>query len=616
MPSYLNLFLGDAAQALALVSAIVVFGLLAALGRAAAGRGGPAEAAPLLGWSIAVASMLALHILVGTGLSLPGWLVLATGGIALAVQMQKREFPLPPAVVRAALIALPLLILAAAHRASEWDEFSHWAGAIRYVVEKNVLPGLADPQHGLQLPAYPFAFPLLNALASWAAGRFLEGTGPVFNILLLLGYGALAVRLAHLGAGRDMDRTRPWTAAIFAVAAASILNPSFVQKIILTNYSDTSSAVAAAFAGVLAWMILEALAGNRTDEARRLAWQFGLVGALLVSIRQTNVVIFVLVSAAVLLVALRDPAIRLRALPPLAPVALLPAVLIYALWRYHVAVHVGGAGEFNLQPHRNWVVHLIPQILANMAAVAAKKGAYFGPMLIALGFGAAALWRCRTSFDRLALIVAVVFAGYNAFLLFTYVAFFGEFDALRVASFWRYNMHVTLLGAAFFAYAAGTGWRRFLGERAMPRPVAPALAVLFIVLSVALAPKFRFDLEPPKPHFRAVAAAVAPLVPPQARFLVFDPEGSGESGVIAFYHMRRTRGVGFISAFHGLNQTKVDALFRDDPPAFVLVHSGVPAATAATGVALKEGESVLLRREGAGWAVVDRWPTPKPQQKK
>jgi hypothetical protein len=618
MIAHVRLLLEGPDQAVALGAAAVLFVLLAALGRALAGPRALPEAAPLYGWSGASAAILVMLVLFGVGFAPAGWVAIGAGAIAAARFAFVRETPLAPILTRAALVALPLLLIAAAHRASEWDEFSYWAGAVRYLVDKNALPTRADPEHGLQFPAYPFAFPILNALVSRLAGKFLEAAGAISNVVLLLCYGALAVRLAARGAGRTADgahkspsRLAAWTAAAFAVAAATILNPSFVQKIVLTNYADTATGVVAAFAGVLAWFALEALAEGRDDEARGLAWQLGLAGALFVSIKQVNFGILLLVFISAAVVAFRDPAIPLKKLLPLAPAAVLPPIAMYVLWRYHVATAVGGAGEFGLAPVSQWVVDKIPTILWRMATVAAKKGVYFGLMLIALGLGLRALWRCRSALDRFALVVVVPFLGYNAFLLFAYVAIFGESDALRAASFWRYNMHLSLLGAAFLAYGTGILWRRFRGERALPRAVGIAVLVLVIVLPVALAPKLRIDLEPPKPFYRAVAADLAGVVPREARLLVFDVAGSGESGVITFYYLRRADSrVGFLSAFHGVDAATAKKRFDDDSLDFVLVHSGEQLAAGATGLDLPEGESALLRRENGGWSIARRWPHP------
>lgn len=614
MISHIRLLLEGPDQAVALGAAIILFVLLAAIGRAVAGPRALPEATLVYGWSVAVAAILVLLVLFGVGFAPAGWIAIGASGIAVARFAFVREAPLAPILIRAALVALPLLLLAAAHRASEWDEFSHWAGAVRYLIEKNALPTRADPEHGLQFPAYPFAFPILNALMSQLAGRFLESAGAIANVVLLLCYGALAVRLAAHGAGPGANarsRFAAWTAAAFAVAAATILNPSFVQKIVLTNYADTATGVAVAFAGVLAWLAIEALAEARDNDARALAWQMGLVGALLVAIKQVNLGILLLIFASVGLVALRDPALSLKKLLALVPAAVVPPLAMYVLWRYHVATAVGGTGEFGLMPASQWLVDKIPSILWRMTTIAAKKGVYFGLMLVAVGLGVRALWRCRNALDRFALVVIVPFLGYNAFLLFAYVAIFGAGEGPRAASFWRYNMHLSLLGAAFFAYGAGVLWRRFRGERALPRAIGVFVLALVIALPVALAPKLRFDLEPPKPHYRAVAEALNGIVPRDARLLVFDTSGSGESGVMTFYHLRRADSrIGFVSAFYGVDAAKAKGLFGGGPYDFVLVHSGADLAAAATGLDLRAGESTLLRRASGEWSIVRRWPYP------
>jgi len=621
MISHLRLLLEGPDQAVVLGAAAVAFVLLAALGRAAAGPRALPEATIIFGWSAAAAVFLVPAVLFGVGFAATGWAALGLGAAALSWLAVRREMPVAPILARAAIVALPLLLIAAAHRASEWDEFSHWAGAVRYLVEKNALPTRADPEHGLILPAYPFAFPILGAIISQIAGRFNEAAGAVANVVLLLGYGALAVRLAAIGAGRATGRTETsplpfaaWTAAAFAVAAGTILNPSFVQKIVLTNYADTSTGVVAAFAGVLAWFAIEALAEGRDDDARALAWQLGLAGMLFVAIKPVNLGILVLVFASAAVVALRDPAIKPGKLLALVPAAVAPPILMHVLWRYHVSVSLGGTGEVALMPASQWMLGEAPAILLRMATIAAKKGVYFGLMLVAVGLALRALWRCRNPLDRFALIAVLPFLGYNAFLLFAYIAIFGEFDGLRAASFWRYNMHLSLLGAAFFAYLAGVLWRRFRAERPLPRAVGTGVLVLVIALPIALAPKLRFDLEPPKPHFRAVAEALNGVVPREARLLVFDVGGSGESGVITFYHLRRADSrLSYASAFHAIDLAKIKKLFADDPPDFALVHSGADLVAAATGLTLGEGESFLLRRVDGKWSVVNRWPYPGPR---
>ena len=131
---------------------------------------------------------------------------------------------------------------------------------------------------------------------------------------------------------------------------------------------------------------------------------------------------------------------------------------------YHVTTALTGA-ELAVRPFDQWYIDLIGQILWKMLVVFSKKGAYLALMVVAVGFAVRAMIRFRTPFDRLAVIVGTVFIGYNAFLLFAYVSTFGQADSLRVASLWRYNMHLGPLGVAFAAYGLGLLWKdRVLGR--------------------------------------------------------------------------------------------------------------------------------------------------------
>lgn len=609
---YLRLFWSGPEQLLAFFAPLAVFVLLACLGASVARREWLTGSEPLIGWALVSAVLTTAGGLFHLPLVLPAWgALVACFGAAVVLFRREQRRP-SPLVLKGLVLLLPLLVLASARSASEWDEFSHWAGAIRYLVEHHVLPDPTRPPTSAQFPGYPFAYPMLGYLAGLLAGRFLEAAGGVFNVLFLFAYGLLAVRLAWAGAGRDDAPPAGWGAAALAVLAGTALNPTFVQKVVLTSYADVTTAVAAAIAGVLGWRLVGALAEDRPDAARALAWQFGLVAMVLINIKQVNLVLLVSILTGIALAAWRDPAVRLAALFRLLPLMVLPAGAIYLVWRYHVGAHVGGSGEAKLMPPSEWLFGLIPEVLARMASIASKKGVYFGIMLAAVALAVKALFRFRGAFDRLALVVGCAFLGYNAFLLLAYIASMGKFDALRAASYWRYNMHLGLLAAAFAAFAAGALWRRFLGERPWPKAASALAVALVLALPFAFAPKLRFDLEPPKPHFRAVAAAVAALVPKTARLLVLDPGGSGESGVITAYHLDASGGrVSFISAFSGLTEKQFAQSVGASAPDYLLVHSVLPFMLRVLGLPIEPRVSYLLRRaDGGRWILVRAWPYP------
>ena len=149
--------------------------------------------------------------------------------------------------------------------------------------------------------------------------------------------------------------------------------------------------------------------------------------------------------------------------------------------------------EFAIRPLSGWLIEYIPEILTKMLVVLSKKGAYLALMIGVIRFGIRAIIRFRTPFDCLSVNVAAVFLGHNAFLLFSYVAAFGKQDALRAASFWRYNIQVGLLAVVFTSYGLGIAWKtwgadRFKGWR-------PAWLPIFLILIApfVLANKLRFD---------------------------------------------------------------------------------------------------------------------------
>ena len=231
-----------------------------------------------------------------------------------------------------------------------------------------------------------------------------------------------------------------WTYCAIGALAITGLNPTFVPKIVFTAYADTPTMVLVGMLSVVMWMMLNALAdGEKGHSANALAWSFGLVAMAAVGTKQPNIVLCGLIVIGGLLVSLRDPNISFGL--PSASAGNHPARSRYL---HRVASSRRDnqiEGEFNFLRREDWMLDKIDEIAGRMLTIASKKGGYFGVMLLACLFGARALWRIRSPFDRLSLIVAILFSGYIAFLLFVYVTAFGEYG-LVAPSFWRFNMHL------------------------------------------------------------------------------------------------------------------------------------------------------------------------------
>lgn len=612
MSHYIGYFLEDSGQAVALFAVALVWLGFTALGAAAGGRARLREIDHLIGWAL----VSFLFTLAGVFLKLPFTalaLVAGVAALAAGTTVWRRDRSLLPAGIgRMIVLGLPLLVMVAAMKGSQWDEFTDWLVIPRYLLEVDAFPSHQHPFSKAVYTGYPYSWHFISYLAGRIAGGLLESAGALSNVLLLFGYGLLMARLIVLGAGRRPEGERiGWSLAALAMLLATLLNPTFAQKIVLTAYAETASAVATGTAVVLAWMVLDALAGREFDRARRLAWSLGLILALLINLKQATLVLVVLVVVAALLIAVRDRAVPLARFVRLLPAMIGPAVVIYLAWRYHLTTELA-VREMSVMPFGDWLIGLIPQILAKMLVVLAKKGAYLALVLAVVGFGLYGFWRARTSFDRLAAMAALVVLGYNAFLLFAYVATFGERDALRAASYWRYNMHLGGVVVAFLAYGGALLWRARLAVRIRPGRLAWLPVALIVAAPFVFAPKLRFDREPLTHHFRVVGAAVARLARPDDRIFNADPTGSGESSAALTYELGERAGyAGHLSAFHGERLKWFrDALAQPRVTA-VVVHTQVPGFDKVLGIKLPPGRTYFLRRaEVGGWRVVASWPRP------
>ncbi len=612
MGQTLSYFFAGGDQAVTLIVVAVLWCGLAALGGAACGRRRLVEADALYGWGVVSLGFTSWGVLSSAPFSLLAWVVFALAVAASAHVMRRDGRLFSAAAVKAACLALPLLLIAAAMTASQWDEFSHWLPASRFLLVTDLLPGADNPVTGSAMkPAYPFGWPLLGYLAGRIGGQFVEGAGRLLNVLLLISFGLAAVRLALSAAGKEEENVRwGWGLAALAVLAGTLINPTFAQKVALTAYADVATAVAAGFGGVLGWLLLGDLAAGDGAGARRRAWQFALVMAVLVNVKQVGLVLFVVVSAGVAVAALRDPAVSAAKFLRLVPLMALPALFLYGLWRYHVSGQMSGwpGAEVELRPLADWAFHLIPGIVKQMAVVAAKKSLYFAIMLVAAGISVRALFRFGGPFDRLALIVGTAFIGYNAFLLLIYVASFGERDALRVVSYWRYNMHLGMLAVAFAAYGLGLLWKRYLAARLKPRAVAWIPLALVLAAPLVFAPKLRFDLEPPMPHYRAVALDLD--VPAGTPLYVLDPKGTGSAAVITRYLLDRPS-VPWLAAFHDNSLPNVTRFVSGvEPGSMIIVHSASDEVRQVLGLELPDGASYLVDRDRGRWRIIRSWPYP------
>ena len=603
-------FIGGRDQIVTLVIVAVVWLGLSVLGAAIGGRERERYADPIFGWAVAAL----VFTLAGVFVALPFTFLaigLALAAAGSAVFIYRRDGSIYPAsALKMGLLAIPLILLSSAMVASQWDEFSHWLPSSRFLFESDAFPTAANPETGASFPAYPYGWPLMNYLSSRLAGRFVENTGGMFNVLLLLTFGLLIAKIIRRGLGDVAGRAPGWALIALGGLAVTLLNPTFVQKLVLTAYSDGPTAATVGFAGVLGWFMLDALAAGEKSRARRLALQMGLIMLVMINIRQANLVLFVMLTGGVAVAGWRDPTIRLAELARLLPLMIVPPLLIFLVWRFHVSSGLSGA-EFTVGAVSDWLIGNIPEILARMLLILSKKGAYLVMALTAIGFGVAGFFRVRGSFDRLAIIVAFVLLGYNAFLLFAYVTTFGEVEGLRAASYWRYNTHVGLLALAFAAFGLAKLWHATVPARMSTKGLGWLAVVLIVAAPVIFSGKLRFDKEQPKPHFRLVATQLAAELTPGTSIIVLDPRGSGESFIITKFELGKTVKIaGFLSAFQDTRPERLRELMARANPTNILSHSVTQSVPTVFGADIEPGSSYLLGGGDGAWEIVKTWPHP------
>lgn len=559
------------------------------------------------GWAIATIVIL----IAGAGANIPlSWAFIALLVLALAGMVRAgRPVANGVEIWRLILLALPMAIAVSAMSASQWDEFTNWLPNQRFLAEFDRFPRADLPPSLSVFPAYPFGLPIVGYFSGLVARSFVENAGAIFNTLLI---GVLASLLAsQIGfAQADEPGEKPgWGRLSLGLLAATLLNPTFVPKLVFTTYVDFTTAVALATMAWAVWRLAESLAsGGPIDHARTLAWLGGLAFAVLVNLKQPNLVLGVTVIAGGGLASLIEKR------PPAAIVAslslrlLLPPLLAFILWRYHVMTQLVG-GEFGFRPLVDWVWGDATTIGRQMLLVASKKGGYFGLMLIGTSFAVAGLVRQhRNPLLRLAIVVAVPFWAWNLFLFVSYLGSFDHGEARAVASYWRYNTQLGGLAMLFGVYGATRIWQRYVTWQP-GRAVVSGACALVIAGPVLAQRVIDFDRAPPKEFIRAAANEVAGLVPNGSVLGTLDAKDNGEYMVFLRYALYRIGTVQYMGGIDWSSPAAITQAVENVRLTHLWVRGpGLPVIEALH-LPMHSNATYLLERTSTGWRVVKEWPT-------
>ncbi len=596
---------------LAAGATLAVMLVCAALGAVA---GGGRERLPgadaVVGMGLAGGILTVLAVATRAPVSLWAGLLGVAGLAALAWLVWRRRLPGGAGFAAAVLLASPLLAFAALGPATMWDDFAQWLPNAAYVFQHDSLPRPDLPATPSRHPGYPHILPFIVAAASWLAGRFLEAAGPVANVVLLASVGAAIADAAQ-------GQQRGWPARLAAAAAAIgaflvLFYPALDRNVLFSSYADTATIATVGVLGLLGVALLERL--DEDADARCLAWRFGLAAAALVNLKQANLVLLALLSLGLLLAGWRSGRLRWARIPRLLPPMALPALVVYLVWRHYLKHNLPG-GEMAFQPPALWNWDAIPSMLSALGYELTQNPGFH---LLMWAVALAGLWKLRMPQDAaelLAVATAVVWIGYNAFLVVVYLGAMTREEARIAADYWRYTPHVGML-----AVAAALLWLR---QRPWPAPLArqsrPLLLGLAALLPLSLlgaGPQRLSALAKVWPmQARAVGHELADLLPPNARLA---PTIGFDYGFTYFsighdLHRfgRGDRGLAVCCWWQGPISL---AMFQSGEATHLLVmdHLGSrDEVTGPLGIPPVANESALFEWTGTGFRKLHAWPFPR-----
>jgi hypothetical protein len=563
--------------------------VLLLIGSAVASTRAAPEIRIAAGWGALCVVLTLWGVFLPQSLRIPAVAVMA---VALAAQLLPgRRLTRADGVAlgRLLLVTLPLWAVMSPVRPSQVDTFLNLLPNADYLVDYARLPTASLPPSFSFIPAAPYNTQFLAFLGSLVWPDYPAAGMSLVNVMLrLLGGLAIARALAR-GAAPG------WGLTALGMLLVTLLDPGFVPRFDFSAYGETALAVTA---------LLSACLFVDARRAPLRGVELALILAAMINTKQSGIGLVLAVALAAIVTGVVERGAGWRRLAGRVVLILIPAAVLYAVWRYFAA-HAGVA-ELEPLPFDKWNWAVLPATFAGIAGSIAEKPTYFAAELAAfLCLGVLLRRQGWSQATRFLAFNAAAFFLYNGFLVVTYIAHFSPEMSAEAHSYFRYNTHLSLVLVLALALAAR--------ELALPfwsgprvRQAAPALILLATLLAPpVLAERLRFDIEMPQPLLWDLAAALKPYLKDGGRLALLLPGDNGEIGTLLDDYLRlappRRRELDLLQRKTADAATLADVAGRGYDLALI-------SCTPPGLLDLPPGQAALVKHDAEGWRKLASWP--------